>query len=229
MKKILEHKIILFDLDNTLLDFTKAENYAIRRLAQDFNITLTDSDVTRYKEINEHYWHLSDSGQMSKKEILKRRFIDFFSNFNLLVDGAKCDDDYRNYLTDEVFLVEGTIDLLEKISKDHDLYVVSNGVKSTQYKRMKKGNIEKYFKKVFLSDEIGFPKPESGFFDYVIKNIDDFNFDEVVLVGDNLFTDINGANKAGIKSCYFNFFNKPNTSSYKAVYEIKNLNEILEK
>lgn len=229
MIKIKEHNILLFDLDNTILDFTKAENYAIRRLAQDFNITLTDDDVERYRKINSMCWHLSDSGVMSKAEILKKRFIDFFDLFEIKVDGHWCDVTYREYLTHEVFLVDDAIEVLDELVKEHDLYIVSNGVKSTQHVRMQKANITKYFKDVFLSDEIGYPKPEKEFFDYVKSHINEMTKENTVLIGDNLFTDINGANNANIKSVYFNYFNKENNTDYKPVYEIKKLKEILEK
>lgn len=229
MKKIIEHKIILFDLDNTLLDFTQAEHYAIRKLANDFNITLTDEEVEEYKILNANYWRLADEGILPKSEILKLRFEDFFKRFSIEVDGKSCDETFRSYLTDEVFLVEDAIKVLEYLKENHDLYIVSNGVKKTQYIRMSKANINGYFKNVFLSDEIGFSKPDQRFFDYVKKHIPNFDYDDVVLIGDNLFSDIHGANMSNIKSVYFNYFDKENTTEYKPMYEIKKLNEILEK
>ena len=229
MKKIIEHKIILFDLDNTLLDFTQAEHYAIRKLANDFNITLTDEEVKEYKILNANYWRLADEGILPKSEILKLRFKDFFKRFSIEVDGKSCDETFRSYLTDEVFLVEDAIKVLEYLKENHDLYIVSNGVKKTQYIRMSKANINGYFKNVFLSDEIGFSKPDQRFFDYVKKHIPNFDYDDVVLIGDNLFSDIHGANMSNIKSVYFNYFDKENTTEYKPMYEIKKLNEILEK
>lgn len=233
MKKIREHKVLLFDLDNTILDFSKAEDYSIRTLAMDYNIRLEDRDVLNYIKINEQYWNMADSGQIKKDEMLKRRFVDFFKLFNLDVDGKSCDEKYRNYLTEQAFLVDGAIEVLETLSTKSDLYIVSNGVKQTQEIRMKKAGINKYFKKVFLSDEIGHSKPSKEFFDYVkeyLHNVyrEGYSLDDVVLIGDNLFTDINGANNAQIKSVYFNIFNKDNNTMYKPIYEIKKLKEILE-
>lgn len=233
MKKIKEHKVLLFDLDNTILDFSKAEDYSIRALALDYHINLEDSDVLNYVRINEKYWDMSDKGQIKKDEMLKRRFVDFFKLFNLEVDGKECDEKYRYHLTEKAFLVDGALEVLEELSIDHDLYIVSNGVKQTQEIRMKKAGINKYFKKTFLSDEIGYSKPNKEFFDFVKEYLyktycDDYTLDDVVLIGDNLFTDINGANCAQIKSVYFNIFNKENNTMYKPIYEIKKLREILE-
>lgn len=229
MKRIVEHKIILFDLDNTILDFSKAEDYAIRKLALDYKVTLKDEDVQAYKEINSHYWHLSDSGIMPKSEILKRRFNDFFKLFGIDVDGKSCDEIYRSYLTDEVFLVDNAVYVLDELIKDHDLYIVSNGVKKTQHIRMEKAGIKKYFKKIFLSDEIGYSKPDKEFFDYVKMNIPNFTYDDVVLIGDNLYSDIFGANLSNIKSVYYNFLNNENKTDYRPMYEIKSLVEVLDK
>lgn len=226
MGTIDQYTNLLFDLDNTLLDFSKAEDYAIRKLALDYGITLDDEKVQTYVLINEKYWHLLDSGKMTKSDILRKRFEEFFRLFDLDVDGQKCDDTYRNYLTDEVFLVDGCQEVLDKLKENHNLYIVSNGVKVTQDVRLEKAGLTHYFKKIFLSEVIGYNKPDPRYFDYVKANIDDFSSENTLLIGDNLFSDINGAIQANIKCVYFNFHHQPNNTCYKANYEIGNLKEL---
>ncbi len=54
------------------------------------------------------------------------------------------------------------------LSKRHDLYIVTNRVTETQKRRLNQTPLHKYIKKIFISEETGYQKPNPEFFNYVL-------------------------------------------------------------
>src|SRR5690606_32564259 len=106
------------------------------------------------------------------------------------------------------------------------LYIVTNGVPETQYKRLKNAKLDHYFKHIFVSVEIGYQKPMKEFFDYVFERIPDVKLEETLIIGDSLSSDIQGGINAGIDTCWFNRNRKQNQSPFKPTYEIHDLKEL---
>ena len=195
------YKYLLFDLDDTLLDFGKAQVLAFKKLLEDKNIEYSDELFEQYETINKSLWRSFERGEISNKVVTSERFIRFFTLFNMKVDGSEVDNRYRSYLAEGNQLFEGIVEMLEKLSLTHKLYIASNGIGVTQHTRLKNNNLNKYFEKIFISEEIGSKKPDKKFFDIIFKEIGVKNKDEVLMIGDTLTSDILGANNAGIDSC----------------------------
>ena len=196
-----KYKYLLFDLDDTLLDFGKAQVLAFKKLLEDEKIEYNDELFEKYETINKSLWRSFECGEISNKEVTRERFIRFFELFARKVDGSEIDNRYRGYLAEGNQLFEGIIEMLEKLSLTHKLYIASNGIGVTQHTRLKNNKLNKYFEKIFISEEIGSKKPDREFFDIIFKEIGVENKDEVLMIGDTLTSDILGANNVGIDSC----------------------------
>ena len=124
--------------------------------------------------------------------------------------------------------MDGAIEILEYLKgKGYKLYATTNGLSSTQFKRIKNSGIEPYFDKIFVSEEAGHQKPEKEYFDYVIANIPEKDKSKMLVVGDSPSSDILGAVNSGLDACWFNPDNKPPKYNTKyqvhTLYELKNI------
>lgn len=217
---------LLFDIDDTLLDFKAAEHFAISSLLEEMAIDPTEETIATYSHINQGLWEQFEQGLIARDRLLGKRFEDFFSLHQLTVDGSDMDRRFRANLEKGHFLIEGSIALLDQLKQNHKLYAVTNGVSKTQYRRLSDSGLLPYFKGVFVSEDTGYQKPMPEYFDYVFARIPDFKTEETLIIGDSLTSDIKGGLLAGIDSCWFNPQRKPNPASIQPTYEIVHLQDL---
>ena len=220
-------KTILFDLDETIFDFKKSEAAAVANALKQIGVTPNEKIVKRYSEINESLWKKLEKGEISRHEVLTKRFEILFDELSVDFDSSEMKKIYEKNLSQTGHLIDGAVDLLEKIYQKYNLYIVSNGTLSVQLGRINCSEIGKYFKELFISEVIGSVKPQKQFFDYCFERIPDINLEETLIVGDSLSSDILGGNNAGIKTCWFNPNHQINTLGVKVDYEISKLDELL--
>lgn len=223
-----KYKYLLFDVDGTLLDFDKAEQYALEYTFRHYDISLTYEINQRYEEINKKLWKDFENGLIDKKTVVYSRFVLLFKEFNIPVDGIAFEDDYQKALGQGYFVLPHTIEVLSALYQKYPLYVVTNGVSQTQYSRLEGTDIKKYFQNIFVSEDIGHQKPSKEYFDYCFKNIDKIDLSKTLIIGDSLSSDIQGGINAGIDTCWFNpnHLDKPEAMSIN--YEIHDLRELLQ-
>ena len=222
-----KYKYLLFDLDDTLLDFGKAQILAFKKLLEDENIEYGDELFEQYETINKSLWRSFERGEISNKVVTSERFIRFFALFGIEVDGSEVDNRFRSYLAEGNQLFEGIVEMLEKLSLTHKLYIASNGIGITQHTRLKNNNLNKYFDKIFISEEIDSKKPDREFFDIILKEVGVEDKGEVLMIGDTLTSDILGANNVGIDSCLVDIHGIENSEinpTYKIAKTIDLLN-----
>lgn len=205
------YKIILWDIDGTLLNFYPAERYAISSTMEHFNLPVcTDEMIARYSIINEQHWKRMELGEISKQQVLEGRFEQFFKEQGFaFTDYKGFNDLYQKQLGARVFFHENAYEIVENLYGKVKQYAVTNGTSVAQALKLQNSGLGKFFEDVFISDQIGYEKPSKGFFDYVEKHIEQVNKDEIVLIGDSLTSDMKGANVLGCKACWFNAYNKP--------------------
>ncbi|MBD8076123.1 YjjG family noncanonical pyrimidine nucleotidase [Bacillus thuringiensis] len=223
MKK---YKTLLFDVDDTLLDFQKAEKVALRVLFEEKGIPLTDEIEARYKKINKGLWDAFEKGELSSNEVVNTRFSLLFKEYGEEVDGILLENNYRNYLEEGNQLMQGAFEFINQIQGEYELYIVTNGVSKTQDKRLRNAGLHSLFKDVFVSEDTGFQKPMKEYFDYVFERIPNFAPEEGLIIGDSLSADMKGGYVAGIDTCWFNPERKLNDSGIIPTYEVHNFEEL---
>lgn len=220
------YKFLLFDLDNTLLDFDLAEDKALTQLLIEQNIDCVEEYKKVYVPLNKKLWHKLDSKEISREYLINNRFSLLFEHFGIEVDGKKLARRYKQLLGEQGEHIFGADKLLKKLSTNYEIYAITNGITEIQNNRLKNSTIKNYFNKIFISEEIGHQKPSEQFFEYVANNIENFEKEKALVIGDNLFADILGANNFNINSVWCNFKNEQNNSNIYPTYEIKNYEDL---
>ena len=99
---------------------------------------------------------------------------------------------------------EETFSVLEALKDNYKLLLVTNGSPSLQWTKLRlTPELEPYFEGVIISGNIGYGKPNRRMFAAALE-LAGAEPEEAVMVGDNLLTDIKGANEAGIRSIWIN-------------------------
>lgn len=222
-------KTLLWDIDGTLLDFSKAEIYGIRKCFEIFGLgECTDEMLERYSAINRKYWEKLERGALTKPQVLRGRFEEFFRTEGISFD--KIDDfnlEYQFRLGDKVFFCDNGLETVTALKGKVKQYAVTNGTYIAQQRKLTQSGLIDIFDDVFISDKIGFEKPSIEFFDAVQEKTGKFNKNEVMIIGDSLSSDMKGGNNADILCCWYNPHNSDNKNGVKIDFEIKNIAEIL--
>ena len=217
---------LLLDLDDTLLDFKRAEAIAIRETMAELGIEPSDENVALYSRINRSCWAKLELGEYTRDEVLHNRFDMFFAALGVTGDAHATQKIYEYKLSLGAFYLDGAVELLNSLLGKYRLYLATNGIVNVQTRRIKDSGIGKYFDGIFVSEKIGYNKPDKRFFDSVFEAIPDFRHDETLIVGDGLASDIKGGINAGIKTVYFNPRRLENTTGIIPDYEIGSLSEL---
>ena len=153
----MKYRFLLFDLDNTLLDFDANEAQALPRVFAAHGVTLTPEIRAVYDAINHGLWQDYETGKVAIETVLNTRFAKTMQHFGAEADGAAWERDYRRFLGDGHEPIPGAVELCKNLAAAHtyEMYVVTNGVAATQEKRMREAGIEDYFRVVFNSESIG--------------------------------------------------------------------------
>ena len=220
-------KFLFLDLDDTLLDFHLAERVALSSTLKDMGVEPTEALLSRSKEINRSCWEALERGELTREEVLVKRFEILFGELCLSISATQTQQTYEYKLSLEHQFMDGAIELLDALFGKYKLYIASNGTACVQDRRISDTGIAKYFDGIFISERIGANKPDKEFFDRCFEKIDDFNPDEAMIVGDSLSSDILGGKRANIMSCYFNPHRKPNSTTIIPDFEIHRLDELI--
>ncbi len=218
---------ILFDLDDTLFDFQQSQKNGIILLCKKYHIPFTDDLYKLYVDINHCLWKKFNDGLISKDYVQNKRFELFFDCLHMKVEGKDVNNQYQHFLVEHTFLIPFADTVCAELSKKHTLSIITNGVGKTQHQRINNSPISHYFKNVFVSEEVGYAKPNRAFFDYILKKISCINKQEVLIVGDSLESDILGANNIGVPCCFFNPQKKEIVSSCHIDFIINDLQQLI--
>lgn len=221
-------KVVLWDIDGTLLSFKMAEKAAIRACFERFGLgELTDEMLANYSAINASYWKRLELGELTKQQVLRGRFEEFFAAYGL---DTSCVDDfnaeYQVRLGETVVFNDNAKELVERLRGKVKQYAVTNGTLVAQRGKLKNSGLDQLLDNVFISDVVGVEKPGKGFFDAVFAAIGDYEADEVLIVGDSLTSDIQGGNNAGILCGWYNPNGDPVPEGLRVDYDIRDLNAV---
>ena len=164
------------------------------------------------------------TSKIEKSRLLVERFTEFFSTLNRFdINAEQINIDYFDILANVPFELDGAYEFLEEVSKKYEIYIITNGAVQVQSRRLSKVNVTKFFKKVYMSEAIGYQKPDIRYFEYVLKDLNLINKKEAIIIGDSSSSDIQGGINIGIDTIWYNPNKK--TSHVKSTYEVQNYQE----
>ena len=219
-------EFLFIDMDDTVLDFKKAEHVAIRKTLREAGIEPTDQVCARYSQINKGYWERLERKEVTRDELQVGRFADLMAEYHVTADAERCAARYMEHLSEGHYFLPGAEAALLSLSQKYQLYLASNGNTETQKSRIASAGIEKYFREIFISGVVGVNKPDKSFFDYCFARIPGFDSAKAMSVGDSLTSDILGGKNAGIATCWVNPEHKPANPDIIPDYEIESITQL---
>lgn len=203
-------KTVFIDLDDTIWDFTANSKVAMKQVYAKYGLEAQcpyDVFIECYLRHNAELWTLYHHGKITKDFLIAERFRVAFEECSITFPDetfpAMFNNDYLETIVLCNKIVDGAKELLEHLNRRGEVYVLSNGFKNLQYRKLKSGGLEGYISKLVLSDDIGITKPDRRLFDYALEVVGG-QADTTVMIGDNYDADILGAANAGWKTVFFN-------------------------
>ena len=219
-------EFLFLDLDDTILDFHKAERIAVSKSFQEFGIEPTEEVLSRYKAINIACWQKLERGELTRAEVLINRFQILFEEYGVSCDAAAVARSYEDNLSIGHYFLPGAEEAVERLSKKYRLFLASNGTAKVQAGRMTSANLYRFFEKVFVSEEMGHNKPSRQYFDLAFAQIPGFDPCKAMIAGDSLTSDIKGGINAGIRTCWVNPQHLSADPEIPADFEIESLSQL---
>ena len=218
---------ILFDADNTLFDFDPVELYAIKTTFDELGLPFSDETMKVYAPYNEGLWQQFEEGKIEKSFLLTHRFQWLGEQVGLPIDGAEFNVIYNGHLMERYALMPGAEEVCRTLSQHTTMVVTTNGNSDMQNHRFNSAvEINKYFKGLFISDELNCAKPSVEFYNKVFDAMGIEDKSKVLMVGDSVAADMVGANNAGIDCCWFNPKHQTQDKA-RITYEIDHLTQLI--
>ena len=219
-------EILLIDLDDTILDFKKQEEVALAKTLRTAGVEPTEAVCDLYSKRNRELWMKMERGEISRHEVIFGRFRVLFDELGVDADHERAAFSYMENLSEGYYFLPGAEEAVKTLAKKHRLFIVSNGTAKVQNSRLDSSDLRKYFENVFISQDIGFNKPDMEFFRYCFDHIPDFDPTKTMIVGDSPSSDITGGQYAGIATCWINPTGREYTRPNKPDYEIASLAQL---
>ena len=202
------HCDLLFDLDQTLLDFHASERLALKAVMEAEHLTFTEERYAFFKQTNKALWLDFEKELISKPELFEERFRRLFEECGCSTDGLDLmgiNSDFIDCMSRNGVLMEGASEFLNRLGAGLPkarIYIVTNGVERNAMGRINSTGLSEHLDGVFVSETMGTAKPAREYFEQVIKAIGGAK-ECCIVIGDSLTSDMLGAQNAGLTSCWF--------------------------
>ncbi|XLZ72335.1 YjjG family noncanonical pyrimidine nucleotidase [Massilia sp. SR12] len=224
----MKHSLFLFDLDDTLLDFRASEKLSFERVLRDLAFTgAIDGLFQQYQLYNMALWRAFEAGTVTKEFLKVERFRQTFDANGLEIDPTAASHRYLESLSETVVLVDGARRVCEALAAVGEVGIITNGVAHIQDRRIASSGLGEYISFTATSEDCGYAKPDSRFFEYATNMARAFAKHSTIIIGDRLDADILGANRFGIDSCWFNPDQQANESAALPTFSVSRLDEIM--
>jgi 2-haloacid dehalogenase len=223
-----KYKWLLFDADSTLFDYDKAEALALQATFEQFGYTFEPAYLKAYRRINERVFELYAEGTITTEQVRYGRFEQLSEVLEIDLDCAPFGDTHISNLAQGAYLIDSAEDTIKALSQKAKLVIITNALVDVCKPRVAKSTIGSYFKDIISAEEIGVSKPNAGFFEITLDRIGNPSKEEVLIIGDNLISDIKGGYDFGIDTCWFNPKRLTHNHDIEIAYEINHLSQLLE-
>ncbi|GAB4491641.1 MAG: YjjG family noncanonical pyrimidine nucleotidase [Anaerolineales bacterium] len=216
---------LLFDADDTLFDFLRAEATALRQTLEQSNLPFRPEFFAIYSRCNQQVWQEFERGEVTSLELRVKRFRLFFHEVGMTSDPQTVSALYLQNLALGTDLLPGAQEVIGTLRGRFHLALVTNGLKDVQRPRLERSVLRDSFERVFISEEVGAAKPSYDYFEAVFRGIGSPPKENVLLIGNSLTSDMRGGLEYGIDTCWYNPSNK--TTDLPVTYQIARLTELL--
>lgn len=220
------YRWLLFDLDNTLFDYDRAEREAMTRSFAEIDRPVDAGLLDQYRRINGELWQAFEQGGITQEYIKVQRFARLLDTAGIDADPALLSKRYLFYLSQGTFLIDGAKELVRALQGRYRMLLITNGLKDVQRPRIAHSTIGSYFEGFVISEEVGAAKPDGRIFDVAFDMMEQPDKSEVLIVGDSLSSDIAGGRAYGIDTCWFNPSGRPAEPANEITYVIGDLAQL---
>ncbi len=240
----MKYKILIFDLDDTLIDNRESVKAAFKRMIESEDQAYTHKSFERWYQIDKQFWIDWQDGLIELPERFKHEtgkksdeFLDWVRSqrvliyFNKSISAERAvalNHIYMNALTEEVHAIDGALDTLKYLADKYKILVATNGPKVATKHKLEKIGCEGYVAEILSADMFGYMKPKIEFFEAIEERYKDFNRSDYLIVGDSLKSDVGFGLNAGIDSCWLNKNDEKLDRTYVPTMTINKLSELIE-
>ncbi len=208
------YKHLFFDLDHTIWDFDRNAEETLHELYHSYDLKQlglhsADIFIEAYTKNNHQLWADYHVGKISKQVLRETRFARTFAELGVSPEliPVQFENDYVTICPRKTNLFPYAHETLAYLQDKYTLHIVSNGFKESTEMKIGNTGLGRYFRTVFISEIIGFNKPDKAIFEHVLT-ITQAEIPESLMIGDSVEADIRGAQNIGMKAIYFNPENK---------------------
>lgn len=220
-------KVVLIDVDNTLLDFKKCSKQAMELSFAQNNVEMKEEIFEYFLKINDELWERLEKGEITKDFLHQNRFKSIFEKFNIKnAPAQKVELEFIEFFSKSDLHVDDALEILKYLSKKYTVHVASNSNHDRQLKRLTSAGMIEYIDTIFASGQIGHLKPSEEFFKTCFEKLDNIEKHQVIIIGDSLTADILGGKNFGIKTCWFDKDNKSIKREEMADFTINRLIDV---
>lgn len=198
-------KNLIFDLDNTLYDFSKIwekSNKLIFEYLKYDSVVSYEEFFRIYKSVNNKLLEEVLQGNMKLVELRNKRLMLTLEKLGILLTDEDCRFYYEKqfeFILESIEPDEEINSWINRLSKTYNMILLTNGKSYEQRMKLKKLGLENIFK-LYISGETHISKPNEKAFINVLEK-EKIVASETMMIGDSLHHDINPANKLGMKTC----------------------------
>lgn len=220
---------VLWDVDDTLLDFSYSERYAVTKCFRSIGREITEEQIQRYSRINDNYWKRLELGEVTQEQLFTGRFVALFNEYGIKnIDVEAFAKEYQEALGSVFSYLDDSLDVCRALQGRVRQYAVTNGDTAMQRNKLEISGLAGCMDDMFISEHIGAPKPYKEFFDYVLAHIEEKDKARILIVGDSVSSDIKGGIQAGIATCWYRPEGAVNQTVYRPDYEISDLHALFD-
>jgi 2-haloacid dehalogenase len=222
-----QYRWLLFDLDNTLFDYDRAEREALTRTFAEIGWPVEAELLDQYRQINGDLWRAFEQGGVTQDSLKVQRFARLFDAAGIVADPVALSKRYLIYLSQGIFLIEGAEVLVRSLQGRYQMLLITNGLKDVQRPRIAHSTVGAYFDGFVISEEVGAAKPDGRIFDVAFDKMNQPDKNEVLMIGDSLSSDIAGGQAYGIDTCWFNPSEHRTETGGNITYVINDLAQLM--
>jgi len=217
---------LLFDADDTLFDYQRAEVNALQAVFREFELPLDTRAHALYRAFNQELWLRFEQGKVTGEQIRAQRFTRLFQALQLREPPALAER-YIDHLAEQTALTPDARETLNVLHTTYRLAIITNGMTRVQRTRLARSPLAAYISELIISEEVGAAKPAPEIFEYAFARMGHPRKEQVLIIGDSLTSDMQGGARFGIDTCWYNPTRQPCPAQPRLTHQVHALRELI--